>query len=345
MAAPRGAAPAQRIAFLLLPDCSLLSLGSAIDALAHANQASVTMQGPQLFDALLVSVDGRPVQASAATIQVDLSLAQLPALDGLFVVSDAPIPQHGHEEALACLRQLATGPCLLGGIGTGAWLLARAGVLTNCRATVHWPYVHLFAQSFPEVIVSSNVFEVDRQRLTCASGNAAYDMLVHRIGQMHGQDMVWSMLGSASLERVRGPKEPQRVPVVSKLGGGQPKLKEAVALMQSNIEEPLATDDIAQLVGVSRRQLERLFKQHLDSLPSRYYTELRLNRARQLLQQSSQSILQVGLGCGFSSGGHFSSAYRARFGVTPREQRRHPLGLQAEDGRGSATHLKESAHE
>ena len=93
------------------------------------------------------------------------------------------------------------------------------------------------------------------------------------------------------------------------------------ALMEANLGEPLPTEDIARLVGVSRRQLERLFKQHLDELPSRYYAELRLARARRLLQQTSQSILQVGLGCGFSSGSHFSNAYRTRFGRTPREER------------------------
>lgn len=322
----------ERMAFLLLPNCSLMSLGSALDALTHANAASLSMLGPRIYDAMLVSLDGRPVAASAASVQVDLALSQLPSLDGFFVISDEPIPHTGHDALVSLLRQLGPGPCLLGGIGSGAWLLARAGLLENRRATVHWSYAPLFAGSFPQTIVSSNVFESDRQRLTCAGGQAAFDMMLHHIGQTHGKDIVAHVLGSANLERVRGPMEPQRVPLTSRLGGGQPKLKEAVALMESNIEEPLATDDIAQLVGVSRRQLERLFKQHLDSLPSRYYTELRLNRARQLLLQSSQSILQVGLGCGFSSGGHFSSVYRARFGVTPREQRRQPMTPATETG-------------
>jgi len=113
--------------------------------------------------------------------------------------------------------------------------------------------------------------------------------------------------------------------VAARVGGAgvltNAKLAEAVALMEANLGEPLATEDIAQLVGVSRRQLERLFKQHLDELPSRYYAELRLARARRLLQQTSQSILQIGLACGFANGSHFSNAYRARFGRTPRDER------------------------
>ena len=80
-----------------------------------------------------------------------------------------------------------------------------------------------------------------------------------------------------------------------------------------------------QLAGISRRQLERLFKQYLGSLPSRYYLELRLKRARQLLRDTNHSIVQVGLMCGFSSGSHFSTAFGALFGNTPREERQRKL--------------------
>jgi len=114
---------------------------------------------------------------------------------------------------------------------------------------------------------------------------------------------------------------PQRIPLATRIGGSQPKLTDAVSLMEANIEEPLSTDDIAYYVGVSRRQLERLFKQYLSTVPSKYYLSLRLARARQLLQQTSKSIVQIGLACGFSSGPHFSSTYRSHFGITPREER------------------------
>jgi len=99
--------------------------------------------------------------------------------------------------------------------------------------------------------------------------------------------------------------------------------------MESNFEEPLTTDEIARHVCVSRRQLERIFKQYLNSVPSQYYLELRLNRARQMLLQTSKSIIQIGLSCGFSSGPHFSSAYRNCFGITPREDRNQRRAQQA----------------
>jgi len=124
---------------------------------------------------------------------------------------------------------------------------------------------------------------------------------------------------------VRSKEERQRVALQARFGALQPKLTEAVTLMESNIEEPLSTDDIANLVGISRRQLERLFKQYLGSLPSRYYLELRLQRSRQLLLDTHYSIVQVGLMCGFSSGSHFSTAFGALFGHTPREERQRKL--------------------
>jgi transcriptional regulator GlxA family with amidase domain len=318
-------AEVERYVFVLLPRCSLMALGSALDVLTHANQASLEAGGGPLYEVILASVDGRPVStAGGATLAVDRSLAMLregPVPDAVIVVSDTPLPQIGFDAVCAALQGWAGATRWLGGIGTGAWLLARAGLLAGHRATLHWAYVPLFAQDFPDTVVSSNVFEADRDRLTCAGGYAAFDMMLHRIGLTHGAEIVQQLLSGFSLERPRGAGEPQRVPLAARIGGGQPKLTEAVALMEANVEEPLATEDIARLVGVSRRQLERLFKQYLDSLPSRYYLEMRLARARRLLQQTSQSVLQIGLACGFSSGPHFSNTYRARFGLTPREQR------------------------
>jgi transcriptional regulator GlxA family with amidase domain len=177
------------------------------------------------------------------------------------------------------------------------------------------------AQHHPQVVWSSNLFEIDRQRLTCAGGTAALDLLITWLGLRHGERLSQALVGHFGLERLRESAERQAAPLAARIGTGSTKLAEAVALMEANLGEPLPTEDIAQLVGVSRRQLERLFKQHLDELPARYYAELRLARARRLLQQTSQSILQIGLACGYATGSHFSNAYRARFGHTPRDER------------------------
>ena len=146
-------------------------------------------------------------------------------------------------------------------------------------------------------------------------------MILAWIGAAHGEELISEVLDYFGHERQRGNQEHRRVPLAARIGGGQPKLTEVVSLMEAYYEAPLPSEEIARLVGVSRRQRERLFKQYLNSLPSRYYPELRLVRARQLLQQTRQSILRIGLSCGFSSDPHFSSAYRHHFGIMPCDQR------------------------
>jgi transcriptional regulator GlxA family with amidase domain len=192
-------------------------------------------------------------------------------------------------------------------------------VLDGHRATLPWAHLPLLAPQHPAVVLSSNLYEIHRTRLSAAGGTAALDLMLAWLVQRHGERLLPTLLAALGLERLRPADERQPAPLAAR--GASAKLEEAVALMQANLGEPLPTEDIARLVGVSRRQLERLFKQHLDDLPSRYYAELRLERARRLLQQTSQSILQIGLACGFSSGSHFSNAYRARWGRTPRDER------------------------
>lgn len=301
-------------AFLLLAPCSLHALGAALDVLAAANDAL----GDDVHAAVTLSLDGRAVRSSqGVVIAVDHSLAAAPPANVVHVLADAPLADH--TACHAWLRACAAAGAWLSGLGAGARVLADAGLLDGHRATLDATLSLAMAERHPRVVVSSNLYEIDRRRLTCAGGSAVLELMIAWLGQRHGDKLVQSLLAHFGLERLRAADERPRAPSAARLGSS--KLAEAVSLMEANLGEPLPTEDIARLVGVSRRQLERLFKQHLDELPSRYYAELRLARARRLLQQGNQSILQVGLACGFSSGSHFSNAYRARFGQTPREAR------------------------
>jgi len=302
----------QEIGLVVLPRASMLAAGAIVDAFAIANNAL----GDECYR-LRVLDNGTARQPLAP----DTPLRGAPRLDALFVVCDAPLPESGHDELVEAIREQARLGALVAGVGTGVWLLARAGLLRGQRATIDWPYVPVFAQRFADIVVCGQLFEIGDFRLSCAGGVAVIDALAAWLGARHGDELGQAIQLGFGTERLRAGDEHQRVPLSARIGGGQPKLAEAVSLMEANLAEPLGSEDIAQLVGVSRRQLERLFKQHLDALPSRYYLEMRLQHARRMLLQTGQSILQVGLSCGFSSGPHFSSAYRSRFGITPREQR------------------------
>jgi transcriptional regulator GlxA family with amidase domain len=212
-----------------------------------------------------------------------------------------------------------------GGVGAGVLWLADAGALNGVRTALPWalyPDVDTLADS---ALFTPNLYELDGRRLTCCGGAASIDFALTLVDIVFGADLQAKVKEALCVDRVRGPEERQRVALQARFGMLQPKLTEAVTLMETNIEEPLSTDEIAQLSGLSRRQLERLFKQYLGALPSRYYLELRLQRARQLLLDTNYSIVQVGLMCGFSSGSHFSTAFGALFGNTPRQERQRKL--------------------
>lgn len=214
---------------------------------------------------------------------------------------------------------------VFGAVGSAVLWLVRGGAMDGLRTAMPWSLYAETDEAADRAILTPNLFELDGDRLSCCGGMASIDFTLTLIDALYGSDLQAQIKETLCIDRVRPHSERQRVALQARFGALQPKLSEAVALMEANIEEPLATDDIANLVGISRRQLERQFKQYLGSVPSRYYLELRLQRARQLLLESNHSIVQVGLMCGFSSGSHFSTAYGALFGITPREERQRKL--------------------
>ncbi|WP_132780668.1 GlxA family transcriptional regulator [Pseudomonas aeruginosa] len=182
-------------------------------------------------------------------------------------------------------------------------------------------------EAFPRVAMSTRLFSIDRNRFTSSGGTAPMDMMLHLIGREHGRELSAAISEMFIYERIRNEQDHQRVPLKHMLGTNQPKLQEIVALMEANLEEPIDLDELAVYVNVSRRQLERLFQKYLHCSPSRYYLKLRLIRARQLLKQTSMSIIEVASVCGFVSTPHFSKCYREYFGIPPRDERQgQPLG-------------------
>jgi AraC family transcriptional regulator, glycine betaine-responsive activator len=310
----------QKYGFLLLPHYSMLGFSSAIETLHLANWVS----GKELYRFCTISYESKEVLSNTGvkTIVDYLTYDSPNDLDAVFICGASPVTQNDNPALESWLKSLSNRRIALGGLCTGSYLLAKAGLLNGYRATIHWWSIANLRDEFPTTIVSNHLFEVDKDRFTCSGGTAAMDMMMFMIGKQHGMNLASSISEQFVCERIRSHEDPQRIPLQARIGIGQPKLIEAVQLMEANINEPLSPDDIAYHVGLSRRHLERLFKKNLDSMPSRYYLELRLNHAKQLLTQSDKAIVQVGFECGFSSAPHFSTTYKSFFGVTPREDRK-----------------------
>ncbi len=308
----------RQVGFVLLPGFSLLAQACALEPLHVAN----LLAGERLYTPLTFGLDERAVKSAAELALSPHSVAgdDTGELDMLFVCAPASVA--GDPVALlSWLARLAGRGVALGGIAGGTEVLARAGVLDGYRATLPWQSAESFVQAHPAVRVSQQLFEIDRDRLTCGGGTAAMDMMMTLIAQHHGQPLAERISEHFVCERIRMGDEPQHVPLRSRLGHAPQSLIDAVTLMESNIEEPLTTHELSTHLGISRRQLERLFKKYLQAVPSRYYLDLRLQQARKLLRESDQAVGDIALQTGFSSGAHFSTAYRNHFGMTPREER------------------------
>lgn len=307
-----------RVGFLLLRHYTLISLAAAVEPLRMANQ----LAGKQLYQWTLITEDGNSVAASdGIRTMPDTSIEDALELDAVIVVGGIDVAHSYSETELDWLRGLDQAGKQLGGICTGAFVLAEANLLDEQECSVHWECMVALQELHPKVSCNNQLFTVGRTRLTCSGGTAPLDMMLNIIRRAHGQTLANGISEMFILDRIRDQSDTQKIPLKQSLGVTSPKLVEAVTLMDANIEEPIPLEELAGLLNISRRQLERLFKSNLDCSPSRYYLRLRLYRARQLLKQTSLSIIEVASLCGFVSTPHFSKCYRTHLGITPREER------------------------
>ena len=308
----------ERVGFFLVPQFAMLSFASALEPLRSANRLS----GRALYSWHILSKDGGPVLASnGIPVVSEASIDQAPALDALVVC--AGIDAHLYEDraVFAWLRRMARRPIEIGAISLGPYVLARAGLLDGYRCTLHWENLSGFMEAFPELDVTSELFEIDRDRFTCSGGIAGLDLMLQLIQREHGADLATAVSEQFIHERIRDRHDRQRMALPARLGVRHPKLLSVVKRMEQTLEEPVSCADLARDVKLSGRQLERLFRKYLGRTPTRYYLDLRLKHARLLLLQTDMSVLDVALAAGFVSASHFSKCYREQFDKTPREER------------------------
>ena len=309
----------QNIGFLLLDNFTMIALASAVEPLRMANQLS----GRELFNWFTISQDGAELSASdGIRIKPDAAMQEVDNIDTLLVVGGVNITQNYTAKQVSWLKSLAAQNVQLGGLCTGGYVLAEAGLLDGYDCSVHWECIASMQETFPKVRCSNHLFTIDRDRLTSSGGTVPLDLMLHIIRRDFGHQLTAAISEMFICDRVRTEVDYQKIPLRHVLGTTQPKLIEVVTLMEANIEETIELDELARYVGLSRRQLERLFQKNLQCTPSKYYMKLRLYKARQLLKQSTLSIIDIAVACGFVSTPHFSKCYREHLGIAPREERR-----------------------
>ncbi len=303
--------------FFLLPGFSMMGLMSAIEPLRVANRFHAH------YSWRLLSDDGQAVPASnGMSLNVDDALDDELADASLFVVAGFD-PLATFSPQLASRLRRADRECrVLGGIDTGSFVLAEAGLLeTRQRFTLHWEALDAFRERYPQLQPTQELFEIDGRRITSAGGTSSLDLMLGLIGRDHGEPLSIQVSEQFVLGRIRTRLDHQRMQVSSRYGIHDKKLALVIAEMERCTEEPRSPGQLADTVGITTRQLERLFRQHLNTTPITFYLGLRLDKARHLLRQSDLSVLEVALASGFESASYFARRYRTRFAVSPRQDR------------------------
>jgi transcriptional regulator GlxA family with amidase domain len=300
------------IALFVLPQASILEVASALDPLRNANR----QLGHEAYRWRVVTPDGQPVPLTCG-IQLpstgDLTAAT--GADALIVIAGYRLADVATRPLIRDLRRIAPRFHMVGGIDAGPWVMARAGLLSGHRATVHWEDLEDLAAAHPEIDVVPDRYVIDRNRATIGGAAAATDFMLHLIRARHGAALA-RQVAASFLATVRNGDEPQIAPE------GQdpaldPRVARAVALMEATLDAPNPIARIAAGVNLSPRRLESLFRETLGMTPGAYAKGLRLAAARRMLTDTKHPLAEIALRTGFSSPATLSRAFKARFGQPP----------------------------
>jgi len=311
-----------RVAFILIPEFTLMPFTSAIEPLRLANRHA----NETLYEWTTHSIDAQEVVSSSGLVsKVDAPLDEIHPRADIIVCAGTNVHKFVHKSVINWLRKASRKGGNIGAMCTGSHILAAAGLLDNYRCTIHWNNIPGFVENFPDIDITGHLFDIDRDRFTCAGGTSSLDMMLTLVGSQHGQELATTVAENILHSPIRHFSENQRMSLPARIGARHPKLVKIIEEMEKNLEEPHSPSYLAKQAGLSARQLERLFRRYLDRSPKRYYLEMRLKKARSLLLQTDMSVINVALACGFSSPSHFSKCYRAFYNRTPYRERGVPV--------------------
>lgn len=318
------------VEFFLVPGFSLLALSCAVDALRAAN----LVLGRRAYDWRLTadprdlgdSPSGGGVPSSS---HIRLPAAPLPdgsasaAGPDLFAVVGGERSHTYKSAALdASLARAAGRGARIGAISDGAFPVASAGLFDGYRSTIHWKCLDAYRERFPGLDIRTSIFEIDRNRFSCAGGTTSLDLMLTFVMAAHGAETASLVAENYVHDRIREAAQEQHVTAAIRMAGRNRHLADAILLMERHLEDPLPVERIADAAGLSGRQLARLFRSHLRQPPGRFYLDLRIDRAASLLRQTGMSVSEIAVACGFQSASHLGRHLKRRHGATPGQWRR-----------------------
>lgn len=296
----------------------MLSMSAAVEPLRIANRLSQC----DLYEWSFYSKDSLPVRASnGIDVAATRNMADTTGLDALIVVAGIDVKDHHDPMLSQWLRGLSRRAITLGATSTGTVLLAHAKLLHQRPCTIHWENIDSFKEEFPLLNVTGELYEMDRQFMTCSGGLSGLDMMLQLVTQQHGLQLAKDVAEQCIHPSIRNAHEHQRMATQTRLSIHHPALIKAIDLMHSHTQDPMPQAQLACESGLSLRQMERLFKHHFGLRPAQYYLDVRLNKAQSLLQQTSLSTFEIATACGFNSTSYLAKRYHLKFLISPRQER------------------------
>ena len=306
------------VGFVLVDGFALMSYASAMEPLRAANLIS----GRTLYEIRHLPIIGaRSVSSSGALVGASAYLGEYTNFDLVLVVAGGDLDDIEHPQLYRWLQLLASRRILIGGVSGGPLLLARSGVMHGHRLTVHWEHASRISEISPNLVVERSLYIRDRDRLTCAGGTAALDMMQSLIAEHHGAVLARKVSDWFVHTDIRPGEGPQRVGVAERFGVTDTIVILAVQAMENHLADPLSLSQLASLADVSERQLNRLFKQQLQVSTQAFYRRMRLQKARSLVQNTALPIASIAQSTGFANGAHFCRRFHDAFGVSPKKFR------------------------
>jgi AraC family carnitine catabolism transcriptional activator len=309
-----------RIGMLLLPGFNSFAAQGFLDPFRAANY----LRGERIYSWEFLSPGGGTVRASSGLeIGATQAIAECPTHFEWLLVNASWTPEAFRDRDLQSWLRLASRQgASLGGVDTGAFVLAWAGLIERQRTVVHYEHQAAFNELFPGIPTDESLYVIDGRRFSCCGGVAAVDLALELIRRRDGIELANAAARYIFHERLRDSGEAQVPRVLQPVGYQVPaKLREAILLMERNIEEPLTQPELSRYLGLSVRQVQRIFRQYVGVTPVRYYLNLRLDRGRGLVTQTEMPIMEIAALCGFTRGEQFSRAYVKRYRITPMRDR------------------------
>ena len=310
-----------QVGFALLENFSMMAFTGAVDALVTANLLSNSEQ-------FVFTFYGENDDFVKSDLNIDVSVTGSftgitpQKLDVLLVCGGLRTKLEVQPKLQSILQQAARLPCRIGGVWNGSYILAQAGIMQGYECTIHPENYALMSEVFPNVNVSKKPYVIDRERFSSAGATSTLGLMLSLIGKLSDENLMRSVESILNVDSVLGEATDGSLTMLPSNPTFPESLKTILSLMDTHIDEPLSAIQLADSVGLSRRQMERMFQKYMDTSPARYSLELRLNRAHQLLRQSNASVVNVSVACGFTSATHFSHCFKDYFGMSPSEARK-----------------------